>query len=965
MSVRVIEILCFSMLLLPGKAFAQKYNFENYSVDEGLPNNVVRSIAQDELGFMYFGTNNGLAVYDGSVFSPFALPGTGSGQQVFRLKYMPSKKLWINYGGNKDLLLVRKGVLETPPLNNSYDINNFYEEPDATYFCTDWGLYVHSRNKLLRVQLGLRNDDRVVHFLFPVGKDKILVGRKGYSMALVTAVNHQLLDETTDDISVNDIRESPDGNYWIATDSHGLLIIDGPQLKKGKIRFVPPPPVLAFLGKEDIFCIAYNEDDQSLRLGTSHFGILIYRKDGTLERLTRNNGLSGNKVNCMFLDRDKTWWVGTDFGVDKLSNTSCMFYGTADGNPIGSTFRLEKDSLGRTWFFANDYFYYTENEMAYRADYPTGVEKIALGTAALKDGIWVSVPNHVFYIDTRGKKPVVHPPLRTEDTYRRMVKWEDRILLGGKRSLAMLHHGQVTVIDNDFIDIRALCVDHFKKLWVGTFSHGIYRVDLHKTPKGLHPKRMQQILDSNSNYNRFLTLMADDKGRIWAGTRFHGVYVYEVNEKTAVKKLELGMTQGLGNNSITSLTQVPGGDTWIGTSTGFDRYTENNSGAKIVRLSRHYRFNNSINQLMSDSANLWAATDVGAIRIHLTGEKSYRFPTYFKDITFPDSVRHLFTTDTTLLLKPAENSFSVTFTAPFYINEQQTLYYYRLLHGGPADWIEARTNHSINFNSLRSGRYTLELRSIPFNGQSDYLVSRLSFIIQTPFYRSTGFILLLFITGMLLVYLIYQYRINELKKLFIVRDNISRNLHDEIGATLSSINIYSDVARNKVDKKSEVRSLLDKIYAGSGQVMENMNDIVWYVNPKNDSWDDILVRMREFAIPILEAKNIDVSFIADEKLLHQKLSMQQRQNIYYIFKEAVNNAAKYSQATRVEISLIRTGVWLVLSIEDNGIGFPEGLVRKGNGMTNMKRRAQLLGTSLTIDSGPGVGTTVKLQIEIP
>ncbi|RYY54573.1 MAG: hypothetical protein EOO09_13805 [Chitinophagaceae bacterium] len=857
-------------------------------------------------------------------------------------------------------------MLENPGIRNSYDINNIYELDGQTYICTDWGFYRLGKGKPEQVPLGLRNDDRVIHFLFPLGNGNILVGRKGFSMALLEGKTYSRLDETAEDISVNDIREGPDGNYWIATDSHGLLLADGVSLRNGKIRFLPHPPALGFLGKEDIFCIAVNKDDQSLLLGTSHYGILNYHRNGTVTRMTRNNGLSGNKVNCMFLDRDKTWWIGTDFGVDKLASTSFMFYGTEDGTALGSTFRIEKDSSGRTWFFGNEHFYYTENEMAVRAEYPAGVEKIALGSSATRNGIWVSVPHHIFFIDTRSRTPVVHAAIRTTDTYRRMTKWNDCIVLGGKSGLAVLDNGKIKIVDDSFIDIRALCTDKYNKLWVGTFSHGIYRLDLKKNTAGLQATRMQQILDSNSNYNRFLALMCDGRGRIWAGTRFHGAYVYELTENSAVKKYQIGMAEGLSNNSVTSITQVPDGDVWIGTSTGFDRYSEQGGNARVARLSRHYRFNNSVNQLVGDRSFLWAATDVGAIRISFTRERYYQFPTYFKEVSFPDSVRQIFSTDTTLMLRPSENSFSVSFTAPFYINEQQTQYFYRLVFdGSSADWIEVRTSHSINFNSLRSGRYVLELRSIPFNGQSGYLVSRLGFVIATPFYRSTWFIVLLSLAAVFLVYLLYRYRIRELKKLFLVRDNISRNLHDEIGATLSSINIYSDVARHKVAEDNEVKPLLDRIYTGSGQVMENMNDIVWYVNPKNDSWEDILVRMREFAIPILEARNVDVQFNAEEKLLGHKLSMQQRQNIYYIFKEAVNNAAKYSGAGKVDISLTRSGYNLLLAVTDDGKGFCVETVKKGNGLMNMQKRADALDASLTIDSEPGKGSAIRLLLQIP
>ncbi len=973
---RQFTVLCSCLLLALFPAFSQKFNFENYTVNDGLPNNAVKSIAQDELGFMYFGTNNGLGVYDGSVFSRFVLPGIESAQQFFRLRYLASGKLWINFTGNKQLMWLKKGVLDQPFLPRMADINNFYETPDSSsLICTDGGLFRLKGSKAEPINLAIRDDARLIHLLYPVGPDNMLILRRGYSVALINKHNYHTLDQSVDDISVTAVEQDKNGDVWLATDSHGLLMLDGAQLLAGKIVFKKLPAVLGFLGKEDIFCISKNRDNGNILLGTSHYGIVVYHEQGELQFINRSNGLSSNKVSCMYQDKDKNWWIGTDFGVDKLNNGNFIFY-TVNGAPIGSTYRLEKDHAGNTWYFGNEQMYRTHGDTAVSMDYPPGVEKIALGICAVDDGLWVTVPHHVFFIRTTGSKPAVSCVLKTEDSYRRIIRWDTHtMLLGGGKTLAALRNNRIEMLSDKMQNIRALAKDHDGTLWVGTFSDGIYRLKL--TPgksadvvakhtdgdaKSFTIGEVQRIADTTGTYNRFLCLLCDRHGRMWAGTRFNGIYLYQVDSDQARQIRQFSVRDGLGNNFITSLDQAPSGDVWVGTSTGFDRIVESAGKFQATQISQYSHFNTPVHEIIVNDEFMWAATDVGAVRLRITKDRNYLFPTWFKDLVLPDSIIHLFSNDTTLHFTSSQNTFSISFTAPFYINEQQTRYFYRLMHHKASDWTEIRGNRSINFTSLQSGNYVLELKSIAFNGQPTSITSRLAFVIATPFYRTTWFIGLVALSIALVVYGIYWYRIKELKKLYLVRDNISRNLHDEIGATLSSINIYSDVARQKVDDDHEIRPLLDRIYTGSGQVMENMNDIVWYVNPKNDSWEDIVVRMREFAIPILEARDMDVSFNADERLLAHKLTMQQRQNIYFIFKEAVNNIAKYSKATVVRIELDRNSNLLTLSLQDNGKGFDVGNSRKGNGLVNMHQRAAMIRATLVIDSIPGEGTSVFLRM---
>jgi two-component system sensor histidine kinase UhpB len=197
------------------------------------------------------------------------------------------------------------------------------------------------------------------------------------------------------------------------------------------------------------------------------------------------------------------------------------------------------------------------------------------------------------------------------------------------------------------------------------------------------------------------------------------------------------------------------------------------------------------------------------------------------------------------------------------------------------------------------------------------------------------------------------------------RTRISSELHDEVGSTLSTINILSHSARLKLKNDIEKSdSLLEKINENSQRMMDAMSDIVWSINPENDELGNISVRMKEFASEILDNKNIDYSFHIADELKEVKLSPEIRKDMYLVFKEAVNNLAKYSKASSATISISRVNGSLDMLIEDNGTGFDISKLNSGNGMNNMKRRAEEHGGYFKIDSMEGKGTTVRLQIPI-
>lgn len=211
--------------------------------------------------------------------------------------------------------------------------------------------------------------------------------------------------------------------------------------------------------------------------------------------------------------------------------------------------------------------------------------------------------------------------------------------------------------------------------------------------------------------------------------------------------------------------------------------------------------------------------------------------------------------------------------------------------------------------------------------------------------------------------LIEQLKANEVlqSRMQNIRNKIAQDLHDDIGSTLSSISILSDLAlkEKNIEQSNEV---ISEIKNNSITLMEKMDDIVWSINPKNDSLENLLIRIKRFATQLFEAKEIDYTIEIDENIAEVKLPMDCRQHIYLILKEGINNLVKYSQATKAEIKVCCNNNLLELYVIDNGKGFIQQESETGNGILSMKSRALLMNAELIINSELKKGTEILLKV---
>jgi signal transduction histidine kinase len=208
-------------------------------------------------------------------------------------------------------------------------------------------------------------------------------------------------------------------------------------------------------------------------------------------------------------------------------------------------------------------------------------------------------------------------------------------------------------------------------------------------------------------------------------------------------------------------------------------------------------------------------------------------------------------------------------------------------------------------------------------------------------------------------HLIDEYKLNEelQHKMQGIRQNISKDLHDEVGATLSGIKVFSQLA---VDRPANSTEYLDKIKNYSEDMISKMSDIVWSINPINDSFEIIMNRLQHTAKTIAAVKNIDVVFSIDEELKKKIVDMQIRKNIYLIAKEAINNAIKYAACKNIMVTLAKENEMALLQIIDDGIGFDPLNANDGNGLRNMNERAKDINATFNIESGNPLGTAIKV-----
>jgi signal transduction histidine kinase len=178
--------------------------------------------------------------------------------------------------------------------------------------------------------------------------------------------------------------------------------------------------------------------------------------------------------------------------------------------------------------------------------------------------------------------------------------------------------------------------------------------------------------------------------------------------------------------------------------------------------------------------------------------------------------------------------------------------------------------------------------------------------------------------------------------------------------------MYSHLTKEQMKggQTEEIEKSLNVMQQSSAQMVDKLNDIVWLINPEQDSLQKLIERLEEYAMEMGAIKNMNVKVSVPEKIEDINLPVESRRNIYLFCKEAINNAVKYSNATLLELSVKETAGKLEFSVCDNGKGFDAVMVRRGNGLENMQKRADEIGARLTLQSKFDEGSVLSMQIKV-
>jgi|GEM_PF-1128024 len=447
--------------------------------------------------------------------------------------------------------------------------------------------------------------------------------------------------------------------------------------------------------------------------------------------------------------------------------------------------------------------------------------------------------------------------------------------------------------------------------------------------------------DNGLKTSRLFFMEEDKKGKIWLNTE----YLLHCFDPETGKFSYYGKADGLFSNTMSdALSITPDGEIFVGFQNAFNFFDPSKlkknavpppiaiTGIRVMNKDREMRTRTVMNY------------DMNLLSMKLEDVQQ----------------------DTFLTLNPGEDFFEIEFAALNFNQPERNQYAY-MLEGFNDEWIY--TDRPVaTFTNLNGGRYTLHMKAANNDGVWNERGAKLEILVTPPVQQRWWFQLLMLALLGGLVFGFVKYRQFQRERLDRFREGLARDLHDEMGSTLSSIRFFSEFAKQQIgDEQPTVTPVLGRISESSASLSESMQDIIWAMKTKNDQLDDLAARMTEFGLRLLEARNMRLVTHINEDFSGKQLKPEVRRNVYLIFKEAVNNAAKYAEATEVELFLAFKHGLLLMKIKDNGKGFEPGSLTAGgggNGLRNMELRASDIGGKVEISSKPGEGTSVELRVKV-
>jgi signal transduction histidine kinase len=287
-----------------------------------------------------------------------------------------------------------------------------------------------------------------------------------------------------------------------------------------------------------------------------------------------------------------------------------------------------------------------------------------------------------------------------------------------------------------------------------------------------------------------------------------------------------------------------------------------------------------------------------------------------------------------------------------------------MLEGVDAEWVEAGTRRSASYNSVTPGKHLFRVVACNNDGVWNEKGATLALLFAPHYWQTWWFKPALGVAAVLVLTLFYRSRVTRLRAIEGLRIQIAANLHDDVGARLTKVAMVTELVDRETQDGHPNKPHIRNIFKTIREITQAMDEIVWTINPKNDTLDHLANYVFQYAQEYFQDTGISCRLDVPAQLPDRPLSTKVRHNLFMAVKEALNNALKHAAASEVRIGLSMTNGRMAITVTDNGRGFlVEQAGAKGSGLENMKQRLAQAGGRLILESEPGRGTRIRMEAE--
>ncbi len=944
----------------------------------GLSSNFVTAILKDRRGLMWIGTQNGLNIYAGYNFiRPYpelknefithlaydsilntiwvgtlrgvyiVQPDQGSvqyvqpdtalgGSEVSALCVVPGEAAYVAYRSGA---LIKVDNLNSPRLLFRYSRSQKFAQRMAT------------NKQHMLASVSLDTDDGVSVFHVPSRKIENISLPGNSTILNMTWCNDSLL--------------------FIASRTHAYLLHTNTKELDVLERLSGRVMEMAFLYGDKLmfvacgsFCGNYYAPDTLLEYNIST-GV-ISQIDGMSDVF-----FGRQRYYCGSQDAEGIIWIGTNRGMYKILPSRDLFDTVLYDDRIRISTRTIIEEPNGDMYVGSSYGLYCYEAIAgswtsYQYMDP-GTHKIPVAiTDMLNDSDYVyiagySIP-YFFRFNKRSRRfeKILHGNGNStlSSSFSLFRDSEGIIWIGTSRGLMYYNPATNSLLPhkNNISDIENPTVLDIKEgadsrtLWLAT-NRGVYHVHKKEGVIMCFNKKSVPALSANEIY----VVDEDENGFLWLTTNGGGINVLSP-DRTQIRYLNRE-NNGLSSDIVYGMLWQDDGKCWFSTSNGLSCYNPVEN-----RFSNFYTTdglcNNDFNYnsyMKGRDGKMYFGSVNGLIsfypqQVNSIEENNARL--FVLPVSKWDEQTKTFTTISNLKgdgdkIELQSPSASLVFNLGMtdYADPVHNIFRYRIL-GLFDDWRSLSGEPVLRLHGIPYGYYTVEIQGITSRG---FVASNLlQFVIHVkkPFYSTVWFYLLLAMLSVGLISLFFLFKYRNLKKMQLMRLQISSNLHDEVGSLLTSITMFSDNLRFNGNTGPEKDARLERIAGLSREATITMSDILWSVDARNDMPESLSERIQEYAEELLLPLNIELHVDVGEIHSRQRMPLELRQQLYLIFKEAVNNVVKHAAVTKVGITFrYHDATMFFFCITNNG-AFTSRQGVQGQGLKNIHMRARKIGATM-------------------